>query len=69
MKIQIEAEILPTMGGAVTFYTKLCPHGMSGILTGSSVCTVGSSSCKMCAYYGGEQKDETDQDCVICNRD
>lgn len=68
MKIKIEAEVMPTMGGLVTFHTKLCPYGLPGILTGGTA-TVGSSSCKMCSYHGGEQKDDVGQDCVICNHD
>ena len=68
MKIQIEAEVIPTMGGLVTFHTKPCPHGQKSLL-GDKVATVGSSSCKMCPNYGGEQRDETPTDLVICNHD
>lgn len=67
-KIEIEAEVMPTMGGLVTFHTKLCPYGLPGILTGGTA-TVGSSSCQMCAYFGGIQRDDTPTDYVICNHD
>ena len=67
MRIKIDTEVIPTMGGLVTFQTKPCPYGQSGILSNDSVATVGSTSCKMCPCHGGIQRDETPEDFVICN--
>ena len=68
MKIEINVEVMPTMGGLVTYQTKPCPYGQHGYLKGE-VATVGSTYCKMCPCHGGIQRDDTPTDYVICNHD